>query len=201
MVKGYVKTLGNWTSLSRELLNTHLRIANRLSKSDWSLINQLTLIKAKHVGEDSKARQLKKFTRLLKKQHPTTNTIKETVINLSNRKLDDTVYSLLQKGLNFAVTPCSTRIEDILAGVEKAALSLPVEMAEEARQETVRITKKSSWPRDNLRTTERAALKTLIDNVNLTILPADKGNSTMVLNTSDYKRRFLPSWKTQHTEH
>jgi len=159
------------------------------------------LIKAKRVGEDSKARQRKKFARLHKKQHPTTNTIKETVINLSDQKLDDAVYSLLQKGLNFVVTPHSTSIEDILAGMEKAALSLPVEMAEEARQETVRITKKSSWPRDNLRTTERAALKTLIDNVNLTILPADKGNSTMVLNTSDYKRRFLPSWKTQHTEH
>ena len=127
----------------RELLNTHLRIANRLSESDWSLIDQLTLIKAKHVGEDSKARQLKKFTRLHKQQHPTTNIIKETVINLSDQKLDDAVYSLLQKGLNLAVTPRSTPNEDILAGVEKAALSLPVEKAEEARQETVRIIKKT----------------------------------------------------------
>jgi hypothetical protein len=63
-------------------------------------------------------------------------------------------------------------IEDILAGVEKAALSLSVENAEEARQETLRIIRNSSRPRDNLRTTERAALKTLKDNVNLTILPA-----------------------------
>jgi len=58
--------------------------------------------------------------------------------------------------------------------VEKAVLSLPVEMAEEARQET----------------TERAALKTLKDNVNLTILLADKGNATVVLNTSDYKQKI-----------
>jgi len=69
---------------------------------------------------------------------------------------------------------------------EKAALSLPVEMTEGARQETVRIIKISSRPRDNLRTTERAALMTLKDNFNLTILPADKGNATVVLNTSDY---------------
>ena len=144
------------------------------------------------MGEDSKARQLKKFTRLLKKQHPTTNTIKETAINLSDQKLDDAVYSLLQKDLNFVVTPRSTTIEDILAGVEKAALSLPVEKAEEARQETVRIMKNSSWPRDNLRTTERAALKTFKDNFNLTILPADKGNTTVVLNTSDYEQK-IPS--------
>ena len=72
------------------------------------------------------ARQLKKFARLHTKQHPAT---KETVINLSNQKLDDAVYSLLQKGLNFAVTPHSTPIEDILTGVEEAVLPLPMEMA------------------------------------------------------------------------
>jgi len=112
------------------------------------------------------------------------------VINLSDQKLDYAVYSLLQKGLNYAVTPFSTPIEDILAGVEKAELSLPVEMAEEARQETVRIIKSSSRPRDNLRKTERAALTTLKDNTNLSILPADKGNATVVLNTSYYKQKI-----------
>jgi hypothetical protein len=139
------------------------------------------------VGEDSKARQLKKFARLYNKQHPTTNTTRETVMNLSDQKLDGAMSSLLQKGLNFAVTQRSTPIEDILAGVEKAVLSLPAEMAEEARQETVRIIKYSSRPRDNLRKSERAALKSLKENVNLTILPADKGNATVVLNTTDYK--------------
>jgi hypothetical protein len=143
-----------------------------------------------HVGEKSKARQLKKFARLHTKQHPTTKTIKETVINLSDQKLDDAVYSLLQKGLNFAVMPCATPIEDILTSVEKAILSLPVELAEEARQETVRIIKSSSLPRDNLRKTETAALKTLKDNRNLNILPADKGNATVVLNTSNYKQKI-----------
>jgi hypothetical protein len=87
---------------------------------------------------------------------------KETVINLSDQKLYEPVYSLLQqKGLNFALTPRSTPTVDILAGVEKSVLSLPVEMAVEARQETVRIIKNTSRPRDNLSKTERAALKTI----------------------------------------
>jgi len=140
--------------------------------------------------QDSKARQIKKFTRLHKKQHPITKNEKETVINLSDQTLDDAVSSLLQKCLNFAMTPRPTPIEDILTGVEKAILSLPAEKAEEARQETVRILKNSSRPRDNLKRTERAALKTINDNVNLTILPADKGNATVVLNTSDYKLKI-----------
>jgi hypothetical protein len=63
-------------------------------------------------------------------------------------------------------------------------------MVEEARQETVRIIKNTSLPRNNLSKTERAALKTIKNNRNLTILPADKGNATVVLNTSNYKQKI-----------
>jgi len=86
-------------------------------------------------------RTKKIFSWLHKTQHPTTKTSKETVVNLSGQTLDDGVTSLLQNGLNHAVTPCTISIEVILAEVEKAMQSLPVEMTE-ARQETVRIIKK-----------------------------------------------------------
>ena len=92
--------------------------------------------------------------------------------------------------MNYAVTPRSIPVEDILAAVEKAVQSLPVETAEEARQETMRIIKNSSRPRDNLTRTERAALKSLKLNTNLTILPADKGNAMVILNTTDYKQKI-----------
>jgi hypothetical protein len=42
------------------------------------------------------------------------------------------MYSLL-KDLNFAVTPRTTRIKNIMAGVGKAVHSLSVERAEKAR--------------------------------------------------------------------
>jgi hypothetical protein len=74
--------------------------------------------------------------------------------------------------------------------VVKAVLTLPVEKAEEARQETVRIIKTASRTRDNLTMTKRAALKTLKNSTHLTILPADKGNATVILNTSDYKQKI-----------
>ena len=70
---------------SRELLEIHLRLASVLSKSDWSLIDQLKFKKATRAGEDRKARQLRKFAWLHKTQHPTTKTSKETVINLSDQ--------------------------------------------------------------------------------------------------------------------
>jgi hypothetical protein len=61
-------------------------------------------------------------------------------------------------------------------------------MAEEARQETVRIIKSSSRPRNNTMRAEREALRTLKNNTDLTILPADKGNATVILNTADCKQ-------------
>jgi hypothetical protein len=80
-------------------------------------------------------------------------------------------------------------IEYIPVGVKKAVLSLPVEKAEEAREETVRIIKTAARTRDNPSKTERAALRTLKDYTHLTILPADKGNATAILNTTDYKQK------------
>jgi hypothetical protein len=62
--------------------------------------------------------------------------------------LDDGLLSLLQKGLNYAITPCNVPIEELLTGVEKAVQALTVESAEEARQETIRIIKSAFKPKD-----------------------------------------------------
>jgi hypothetical protein len=53
--------------------------------------------------------------------------------------------------LNFKLSPCS----ECCIGVDKAVQSLPVEVVEEARQETVRVIKSSSRPRGNLTKVER----------------------------------------------
>jgi hypothetical protein len=58
--------------------------------------------------------------------------------------------------------------------------TLPEETAEEIRQETVRILKGSHKPKDNLTGAERRALRSLKANEALTVLPADKGNATVV---------------------
>jgi len=111
---------------------------------------------------------------------------------------DDAIYSLLNKGLSCDVTPRTTPIEDILAGDEKAAQSLPVKMEEEARQETVRFIKRSSRPETTK--AEKEALRTLKNNIHLAIVPADKGNATVILITVDYKQKIIalledPSYK------
>jgi hypothetical protein len=59
--------------------------------------------------------------------------------------------------------------------------------------------KSSSRHRDNLTRGEREALRTLRKNTDLTILPADKGNATWILNIVDY-RRSPPFLRIHHTD-
>jgi len=54
----------------------------------------------------------------------------------------------------------------------------------------VRILQGSSRPKDNLNGTKRRALRALWKNTDLTILLADKGNATGVLNTVDYNHKI-----------
>jgi hypothetical protein len=82
-------------------------------------------------------------------------------------------------------------VEVILGGVEKAVSTLPVEAAEEVRQETVRNLKMARKLKNNVRRAEKLALQTLRRNADLTVLPADKGNATVILNTSDYTEKVL----------
>ena len=93
------------------------------------------------------------------------------MVNLSNKPLDDSLRSALQKGLNFAISPTTLPIEDIITGVEKAVHSLPVETAEEIRHETVRIIKSSKRPKGNLTRAKRRAVKSVRTNGDFTILP------------------------------
>jgi hypothetical protein len=79
-------------------------------------------------------------------------------------------------------------IEGFLSGVEKAIGALPEEAAAEVRQETVRILKASTKPKDNLSEAERRALRTLRTNADLTDLRTDKGNTAVVLKTSDNRK-------------
>jgi hypothetical protein len=59
-------------------------------------------------------------------------------------------------------------------------------MAEEIRHKTVRIIKNSSKPKDNLSISETRGLKSLCRDLELTFLPADEGNATVIVSTEDY---------------
>ena len=65
--------------------------------------------------------------------------------------------------------------------------------------------KTSTRTKNNLLKNERPALTALKDNTHLTVLPADKGNATVILNTTDYKQKITslledPAYKKIHKD-
>jgi hypothetical protein len=116
-------------------------------------------------------------------QHPS---LKEAIVNLSDKTLDEALNSALRKRLSYAVAATVLPMQYILRGAENAVTSLLFELAEEVSQENVRILKGSSRPRDDLTGAERTSLRALRTNADPTFLLADKGNARVVLKTVDY---------------
>jgi hypothetical protein len=113
------------------------------------------------------------------------------LINLSSVPLEDAAYSALSKGLNYAVSPAVLPIEDFLTSVEKAIHCFSASRSDRGGSARDCILKASSWPRDNLSDAKRRTLRSLRTNSVLTVIHADKGNRTVVLNTTYYNEKIL----------
>jgi hypothetical protein len=88
------------------------------------------------------------------------------------------------------VVPAVRPIQNYLTRVEKALKLLPAETAEEARQEAVRVIRDYSRPRDNMTGVERKSLRASRTATDHTILPANKGNSRVLLNPVDHNQNW-----------
>jgi hypothetical protein len=136
-------------------------------------------------------KQKRKFEHLHGIQHPVDQTdANKVVINLSNKDLEPAAVSILSKGLNYAqTTSIKSKMKDFISGIEQAIHHLPTETAEEIRQEASRIIRLAKPQRTNTSKAEREALRTLRNDDSVTILPADKGNATVILSSTVYKSK------------
>ncbi|RXN35731.1 reverse transcriptase [Labeo rohita] len=98
---------------------------------------------------------------------------------------------VLAKGLNFAVTPDHIPVIDMITATESAIRNnnIPEEEAEQLRAQVSMSLLKAKPPPPNLSEQEKRALTSLSKDINVTILPADKGRCTVVLNADDYHSR------------
>ncbi|XP_071944743.1 uncharacterized protein [Antedon mediterranea] len=109
------------------------------------------------------------------------------VVNLSSKLVSEDEISALQRGLNYAASPRSMPIDDLIVAAEKAADLVPLEEQDTVRSKIVAIVKSTTLPPSNLTPKERKAINNLKKDKSILILPADKGRSTVILNTNDYK--------------
>ena len=106
--------------------------------------------------------------------------------NLSKRPLTEDEKKVLAPGLNYAVTPKSIPTHNIIATTEATAKQLDTTTAEKLRAGVSNILQSSKAPRSNLPTHLCKATKELRNEQDIIILPADKGNATVVMDRKDY---------------
>ena len=108
------------------------------------------------------------------------------VKNLSQVNLSVPQLSVLRKGLNFAVAPAKVPVADIVASVESGIQSLNEQDKSDICGKVISIIKASRPPKANITRQEREALKSLRENEDILVLPADKGRVTVVVDKREY---------------
>lgn len=111
------------------------------------------------------------------------------VVNLSSKSLSDAQKRVLAKGLKFAPAPKSIPVKEIVMNVESGLRGVPQQAADEARVRIVSLLKRARPPPRNTTREEESAIRTLKDDTGLIILPADKGNATVVLDRDEYDKK------------
>jgi len=118
------------------------------------------------------------------------NEKKKWVINLSSKKLSDDETSVLAKGMNFAVAPKRIPVDQFIAETESSISSLSPDKKSAIRNKVCSILSCAKPPKKNISQAEMKALKTLGKDKNIIILKADKGNSTVVMNRTEYDEKI-----------
>ena len=103
-----------------------------------------------------------------------------------SRPLSDAEVYLLEKGLNFAVTPTNILATEIATTVESAITTLDSEQADTIRRTVNNILQQAEPPKPNITKEMQEALKNLKQDDTIMILSADKGCASVVLNIDTY---------------
>ena len=93
---------------------------------------------------------------------------------MSERNLTPGQEEVLKMGLNFAPVPTKFPLHDTITGIEEAARRLPQDDANDLHTS-------SKLPKDNIIKEHRGALQEMKGWKDEVILPADKGNATVVM--------------------
>ncbi|XP_077551639.1 uncharacterized protein LOC144165714 [Haemaphysalis longicornis] len=110
-----------------------------------------------------------------------------TVHNLSSYSPNRAELDVLHLGLNFNVGPASD-VKKVVWAVERAVTRVEPSRRDQARTRAIAVLSKlrTRTRESPLTSDQRRAIKTLRDNTDIAVLPADKGNATVIMNRSDY---------------
>ena len=150
----------------------------------------------KHRFEEAKERQIIKYNKLRNnKRQQASMEDKGNIINkdrwvhnLSQRVITNSEEDVLKLGLNFAVTPTKLPVNEIVASTELACQSLNHNAASRLRCDVTQVLKNAKLPKPNITLEQRKALDNLRKDGTITILPADKGRVTVIMDKAEYDK-------------
>ncbi|KAL9964643.1 hypothetical protein ACROYT_G028317 [Oculina patagonica] len=181
----------------KEAGSTSQSVTSALSTEDANRVLEQIKINTQRVFNTSKDKQKQKFEKLLHEKQAAvspadTSYLDKTnwVINLSSRTLNDAEIALLQKGLNFAVTPANVPAKEIIASDKSAIRQLNAEQADTVRRTVNSILQQAEPPEPNITEEMRDALKSLKEDESIMVLPADKGRASVVMDADTYRTKM-----------
>lgn len=110
------------------------------------------------------------------------------VRNLSQRTLTETEKRILTRGLNFAITRKNIPHEEYILATELACQKIQDQGQKSELRNT--ILKTAKLPTSNITKEERKAITTLKKDKTITIIPANKGRTTVVMDTDKYEKQM-----------
>ena len=91
--------------------------------------------------------------------------------------------------MNYSVTPATIPTIELVAKIETTLTGMTTEEAETIRADLSSIIRKAKPPERNITRKQPTTLKSLQQNENIIILPADKGRANVVLDKEDYIKK------------
>ncbi|XP_018309593.1 uncharacterized protein [Mycetomoellerius zeteki] len=175
--------------ISHKTFKLHLLLSATLRHDIWQTLDRITYEQATKTLTQSSERQKQKYMNLVPHKKPQPSLL--NVKNLFNKDLSQDTISALAKDPNFAVAPRKFQKEEIISQIESIIYRLPAEQADNIRRQDIsNILSKAKTPPPNTTRQERLTLQDLNRDADIIVLPADKGNATVVMNTSDYKKKM-----------
>ena len=118
---------------------------------------------------------------------------------MSSKELTYHQRSVLSKGLNFALAPRKIPIPRIIAAVENGLRCVDESLLDNFRQKVIGLLKSAKLPPQNLTPEESKALRMLKQDGDLTVLVADKGKATVVMDRCKYDEKMNTLLSDQST--
>uniref|UniRef100_A0A131XB29 Putative reverse transcriptase n=1 Tax=Hyalomma excavatum TaxID=257692 RepID=A0A131XB29_9ACAR len=154
-------------------------------------VNSFACSVASCAAEKQRVSQSRKLSALLRQKQPPNSEASKCVFNLSSKKLSPPETSVLAKGHSFNVSGSRPPLVKIAAAVEDGVRRLDSKVRESVRLKAIGILAHGLNKKrpSNLSAEENRALRELREDPAIVILPADKGNATVVLDRQDYDRK------------